>query len=155
MQWSGLGLGGAAVIGYNAEGIYILNHPSSGNAAVADIVSCGINQQKRRKRQNNPDRRISMLELPTDPELMMRAQECIEKYTFDVTVLAINSTELADVISDYPCPNTLNQVIYDAARYILYSQSPQCYVSSLPRLSREVTGTVTIQAAQLCCYENG
>ena len=155
MQWSGLGLGGAAVIGYNAEGIYILNHPSSGNAAVADIVSCGINQQKRRKRQENPFERTDMLELPTDSELMMRAEECIDLYLKDILLLQVKPMELADVVSDYPCPKTLNQAINDAGRYILYTQSPLCFVSSLPRMSSEVTGTVTISAAQLCCYENG
>lgn len=154
MEWSGLGLGGAAVVGYNAEGIYFLNHAASGFDTVADIISCGT-IQKRKKRQDDPVSRVEMLEFPMDPQLRMQAEECIDWHFRDVIIHDINAMELASLLSDYPCPMTRQQAIYDAGRYVQYTQSPLCYVSSLPQVNYEISLAFPVYAAQLCCYENG
>ena len=122
---------------------------------MVDISSWGVDQHERRKRQEDPFRRIDVLELPIDPQLRMRAEECIDIYLRDAILFQINAVELADLISDYPCPRTENQAIVDADRYVLHTQSPLCYVSSLPQMSNEITTALTVYAAQQCCYENG
>ena len=152
MQWSGLGQSRAAVVGYNAEGNFFENHPSSGFATVADTISCGVNQERRRKRQDDPLQRIPM-QLPTDPILRMRAQACIRRYLQEINLFQINPNELADVVNDYPCPPKLDQAITDAARYVLHTKSPLCYVSSVSRMS-DIAEAITVSATQQCCYDD-
>ena len=152
MQWSSLGQSRAAVVGYNAEGNFFQNHPSSGFSTIADAISCGVPQRRRRKRQNNePDPRIPM-ELPTDPGLRMRAQQCIRRFLREINLFRINPAALASAVADYPCPPKLDQAITDAARYVLHSTSPLCYVSSVSRTS-DLSQAITVSATQQCCYD--
>ncbi len=83
MQWSSLGRNKAAVVGYNSEGNFFQNHPASGYDIVADIISCGIKQENRRKRQAPIMTNIPM-NLPTDPVLRERARKCISSYNREV-----------------------------------------------------------------------
>lgn len=152
MQWSSLGQSRAAVVGYNAEGDFFQNHPSSGFSTIADAISCGGPQRRRRKRQNEADPRIPM-ELPTDPELRMIAQQCIRRFLREINLFQINPNDLASAVADYPCPPKLDQAITDAARYILHSTSPLCYVSSVSRRS-DLSRAITVSATQQCCYDD-
>lgn len=155
MQWSGLGQSRAAVVGYNSEGNFFQNHPSSGFSTIANIISCGVNQESRSKRQADPLLlEIIPVELPTDPVLRMRAQTCIDRYLLDIQFLKINPTELADLVSDRPCPPSLDQAINDAARYVMQTESPHCYVSTLSKRSDAVSAAFTIFATQQCCYDD-
>ena len=143
------------MVGYNSEGNFYQNHPASGFASVADIISCGIGQQGgRRKRQADPSE-LAMLELPTDPDLRQRAETCVHLYMRDIFVFQIDPTELADLVSGFPCPTTLNQVLADTGRYVLQTSSPLCYVSANPQTSTTLTMVLEVHAAQQCCYENG
>ena len=92
-----------------------------------------------------------LMNLPTDPVLSERARRCISLYNGDVQFFP-NSTEIVNLVSDYPCPRTLNQVVNDPARFILQTESPRCYVSSLPKISNTVA--LQISATQQCCYDN-
>lgn len=153
MQWSGLGQSRAAVVGYNSEGNFFQNHPSSGFSTIANIISCGVNQERRSKRQVDP-LEIRPMQLPTDPVLRMRAETCIRRYLMDVQLFRFNPTELADLVSDRPCPPSLDQAIYDAARYVLQTESPHCYVSTLSERSDAVSAAFTVSATQQCCYDD-
>ena len=92
------------------------------------------------------------MNLPTDPVLRERARRCINLYNRDIQLVP-NPTEIVNLVSDYPCPRTLNQVVNDPARFILQTESPRCYVSSLSKESNTVL--LQIFATQQCCYDNG
>jgi hypothetical protein len=152
MQWSSLGQSRAAVVGYNSEGNFFQNHPSSGFSTIADAISCGA-PQKRRKRQNNPDPRVPM-RFPTDPVLRMRAQQCIRRYLTEVNLFQIDPTALASAVADdYPCPPKLDQAMTDAARYAPQTISPLCFVSS-ESIPSDLSRAITVAATQQCCYDN-
>lgn len=151
MQWSNLGHSQAAVVGYNAEGNFFQNHPSSGFATIAEIVSCGANQE-RRKRQGNGQTRMPLL-LPRDPEKRRRARRCNLFFDREVSFFMITSDVLATLVADYPCPRKLNQAVADAARFVLHTASPLCYVSSVFR-ARTFRTVHTATATQQCCYDN-
>ncbi len=85
MQWSSLGRNRAAVVGYNSEGNFFQNYPSSGSATVADIISCGINQENRRR----GELRVMPVNLPVDQIVKEGAEQCLCKYNFDVDLLRI------------------------------------------------------------------
>ena len=143
------------MVGYNSQGNFYHNHPASGFATVADIVSCGISQQGgRRKRQTDRFRRVTMMELPTDPTLRESAEDCISHYVRDIA-FGIIPTDLAELVSDFPCPPTLRQLEADTGRYVLHTQSPLCYVSANPQTSTPLSMVIRTAAAQQCCYDNG
>ena len=140
------------MVGYNAEGNFFENHPSSGFATVAETISCGVNQERRRKRQNDQFSCIQ-LRLPADPDDRNRATACLSRYQRDVLLHEINATELAGTVEESPCPRNRYQAMADAARFIMHTESPLCYVSSLSRSSNIARG-LTISATQQCCYDD-
>lgn len=152
MQWSGLGEGRAAVVGYNSEGEFFQNHPASGFFMIADAVSCGANQGRRRKRQA-----AGPLEpVPVNADVRNAAIGCNTRYNFDVNVLRVEADDLTDLLTECPCPQTLRQAVSDAARFVQLSQSPLCYVSTVPNCKRipEAKGAAQVTAAQQCCYDD-
>jgi hypothetical protein len=155
MQWSGLGQSRAAVIGYNADA-YFLNHPSSGFDAVADIVSCGVGQ-KRRKRQTGGVRPL-YTKMPVLPEVKAKSDECQDRYTRDILATFLDDTEqtniLAYIVSQCPCPPTSEQAIRDRARFLQLSQSPLCFVSTKPNCEGMpiFNNIFVVTAAHQCCY---
>ncbi len=149
MQWSSLGRNRAAVVGYNSEGNFFQNHPSSGSATVADIISCGINQENRRM----GELRVMPVNLPVDQIVREGAEQCISKYNMDANLLRIDPTELAKLVRDYPCPLTLTQIVNDPARFTLQTQSPRCYVSTISVESKKPPLPFSIYATQQCCYD--
>ena len=152
MQWSSLGQSRAAVVGYNAEGNFFQNHPSSGFSTIADAISCGSPQRRRRKRQNDQDPRIPT-RFPTDRELRMRAERCIRRFLREINLFRINPTDLASAVADYPCPPKLDQAITDAARYVPHTILPLCFVSSVSRRS-DLSQAITVSATQQSCYDD-
>ncbi len=152
MQWSSLSKNrGEAVVGYISEGISY-NHLSSGNANLADIISCGNNKKNRTIGEVEG----MSVNLPVDSELRETAEQCISKYNFEVSKVKIDPTELADLVRDYPCPPTLEGIENDPARFSLQTQSPRCYVSTISVESKKPPLPFSIYATQQCCYiQNG
>ena len=155
MQWSTLGQSRAAVVGYNAEGNFFENHPSSGFATVGQTISCGFNQERRKRQDEDPLSRIPM-QLPTDDDLKIKAEACVARFRMEVNLFKINPTRLATALADYPCPSKLDQAITDAARFVLHTTAPLCYVSSVSRVGNDISESrsITVSATQQCCYDN-
>ena len=154
MQWSGLEEGKAAVIGLVFEATFYQNHAASGFAAVADIVSCGVSQERRRKRQTRRMTRNRIMKAGTGLQTENRVDTCIDRFNRDVTTMIIKPTDLANLVSDVPCPPNLQQAVLDVARYSLYTKSPFCYVSALPKKSEDVSNAGAVSVTQQCCYED-
>ena len=148
MQWSSLSLSRnrAAVVGYNSEGNFFYNHPSSGSATIADIISCGVNQENRRR----GELRIMPINLPVDPIVREGAEQCISKYNYDLELVRMDPIELAKLVSYFPCPLTLTQAENDPARFTLQTRYPRCYVSTV---SVDSKLPFSIHATQQCCYD--
>ena len=158
MQWSGLGEGRAAVVGYNSEGGFFQNHPASGFSTIADAISCGVNPGRRRKRQAVGIDPMAPTPLPVDDNTRDAVAECNNRYNLDIWVFQVVPDELVELLSGCPCPPTLDQAISDAARFVEQSRSPLCYVSTMPNCKGTpgANGAVQVTAAQQCCYgDNG
>lgn len=155
MEWSSLGQSRAAVVGFNSEGNFFQNHPASGFASVADIVSCGVNQGRRRRKRQEPEPLPPIMQLDVDPDIRNSAAECNDRRNLD-QILLQDPNQLAVSLSGCPCPPTQGQAMIDAARFVEHSNSPLCYVSTVPNCNAEaqVQGAVTVTAAHQCCYDN-
>ena len=152
LQWSGFGRD-KGLVGYIASGGFFTNHPSSGSSNVAEIVSCTItlNNKKRRKRQRRPQRTQLPIEIPADPVEREKVEMCAEVRERNRIILLrvrppIDTTELANDLE--PCPPNQNQAIIDVGRFIkLEEENPICYVAGRPLRLRQFTIT------QQCCYD--
>lgn len=153
MQWSSLGQSGAAVVGYNSEGNFFQNHPASGFSSIADIVSCGVNQERRRKRQE-PQPLTPIMPLDVDPVIRNEAIDCNNRFDLDKSI--VDSMNLTDLLSGCPCPPTLRHALTDAARFVQHTRSPLCYVSTVSNCNKQgaVSAVVTVTAAHQCCYDD-
>ena len=140
MQWSRSG-SNAAVIGFNAGGIYYHNHPLSGSTFIRDAVAC-------------TGRNVTNMfyTLPTAPNArdIIHRQRCLRKYHEDRRFLQGTDVTTLSALLD-PCPCTLLQAILDLGRYIRQSNT-FCFVSSRP-ISYYVPTGRSIQLTQQCCYD--
>ena len=140
MQWSTSG-NAAAVVGFNAGGIFYHNHPLSGTKLIREAVECSMNNITN-----------IFLTLPTTLGAhIVVPRQCLRKYYEDVYILS--GTDINDFAERLePCPCTLRQAILDLGRYIRQNDNSLCYVSSKPLPVRTSTGT-SIQLTQQCCFD--
>lgn len=153
IQWSALGRNRAAVVGFNAEGNFFGNHPLSGFSSVGDAVSCTFELGKRRRRQEEEMPPANMLtELPADPELRVKVEDCLNTFDFDAGALLFGTDpeDLAEQLE--PCPCSKSQADLDHGRYTRQMGLPQCYVSTKPINVRLLATQITL--TQQCCYDN-
>lgn len=160
IQWSSLGVGNSAVVGYNSRGNYFSNHPFSGFSQISDALSCTFSSRRRQRRQSN---RLlaynNLIFLSTNSTLNSRMRMCSFLKKLDIGVL--NSSHqtpmgLANLLLH--CPPTIRQAERDCARFIRLNNRPDdarhnnyCFVSA-DLNSHRIANLGEITLTQMCCY---
>ena len=154
IQWSALGRNRAAVVGYNARGDYLYNHPSSGFSVIGDSVSCTFRLRRRQARQvSSPSMNITMNISGNASTAEMRAQ-CIRKTLSDDFALFGTTAQTLMSMLD-PCPPDLRKVMDDFGRFIRQPgdfPSSVCYVSAKSLSVTLQSNQDRISLTQQCCY---
>ena len=148
MQWSSLGNGNAAVVGYNS-GTGFYNHPLSGFTLIGDSISCTVNTIRRQKRQNKRQTTNIALLLPADKNLKKLLSNCIVEIEKDKILFMELFPEVLALKLE-PCPCTLEQATNDIGRFVKYSDTPLCYLSG-PKPTNLLKTNITL--TQQCCYD--
>ena len=105
MQWSGTKSGKHAVVGYNAGGNYLFNHPASGFYVIASVVGNQCNQRAKESTVfgSTIGGNIGLLERNSLRAVCRRLQSC------DLDV--IRREEMESINSLIPrCPPTRSQI---------------------------------------------
>lgn len=150
VQWSSLGRGRAAVVGYNSEGNYFNNHPFSGLSAIGDAVSCTFDIGKRRKRETDGTSLTN--DVDNDPGVTGAVEDCLGAVGLDELLSNMQDPMvLADMLPSCPCER--DQIIRDYARFRKLDGPGNCYVSSTPtRIMGIRLTTASNSLTQMCCY---
>ena len=155
IQWSAVGQNKAAVVGFNANGLFFQNHPLSGFPGVGRGVSCTRQLGRKRKRQADPTN-INM-ELPVDKVLNDSVYTCLKAVDRDdLTTIAVHLMggfeRLSSMLKEsYTCPCSLSQVLGDSGRFQRQKNLTHCFVSTVPI---EVFIFIdTLSLTQQCCFD--
>lgn len=143
MNWSGVGEGSYATIGYNLNGVFE-NHPLSGYPEVHTI---GCSSQSPddvigRRQALMFSNQLYQLPSAVDPIQQLRS-DCLTMEILDIQsvgdVLSLSSSLGA-------CPNSVTQALLDF-RFIFYSQSStsQCYIHIFSAGNADISSLI-------CCY---
>ena len=146
MQWSSLGSGNAAVVGYNS-GTSFYNHPLSGFTPIGESISCTVDTIRRQKRQNKRQPTNIALLLPADKNLKMMLSNCRVEIERDKLLFMEHLPEVLALLLE-PCPCTLEQASKDLGRFVKFTDTPLCYLSG-PKSVYLFNITLT----QQCCYD--
>lgn len=138
IQWSNVGAGRPAVVGFTAGGRFFDNHPLSGKPE----IGCAVNGQICMADNTST---TALLRLPTDPTLQATVQPCVRSYVLDAfTLNQQNPTALRDILD--PCPSLRSQAEFDGGRF--QPELPDCFVGTRPK---HLNGVLFLQQ---CCYDN-
>ena len=147
MQWSAVRQNRQAVVGYNIGLFSFFNHPLSGFSSIGNI-SCANENGRRQKRQSSDRLGSEVTRVGQDPIMKTRFRNCLRSENNDKERFGNKTpSDLASLLK--PCPCTRDQATNDG-RFIIFSQSPLCYVSTVPTPS--TLNDETISLTQQCCY---
>ena len=159
IEWSGQGFE-TAIVGYNSNGDYFINHPTNGFSDIGEIISCTIHtlsEGRRKKRQNvmNPDGTIPAGECPADQAIQERKQSCIELALSDDFFIE-NFDDLKDFNNQdwtilSKCPQTKDKLIISPEFKPFLLQTSDCHRSKKPFVPG---GSVQrhYEFVSVCCY---
>ena len=96
-----------------------------------------------------------LMELPADPELRVKVENCLAAFDFDAEALLFGTDpeSLSGMLE--PCPCTLAQAQFDYGRFTPQTVNPpdsRCYVSTNPIGVRLLVDVITL--TQQCCYDS-
>ena len=158
MEWSGQG-SETAVMGYNSNGNYFLNHPANGFPDIGRIISCTMYliPDDREKRQATTVEVPPSGECPADPEAQGQKQLCRQFADADdnliknIDTLTNSEDQNWQILSK--CPATKSQLEISTEFRVFAQQTGDCFRSKnafVPSLDSLQTHH---EFVSVCCYD--
>ena len=160
IEWSGQGFE-TAIVGYNSNGDYFVNHPANGFSDIGDIISCTIHTLpggRRKKRQMAADGAIPAGAVPADQVAQGDKQVCIGIAKFDdQDIMEFNDLRNANnqiwtaALPGCPPIEALIQLSGEFQPFPL--QGDNCYRSNNMFVPMIEGAMRTFQFVSVCCYD--
>ena len=158
IQWSAVGAGDAAVMGFNAEGNYFFNHPFSGiseiGCALNGFSNCDVDSVSVRKKRNTVGA-TNCLQLPTNKITKEQIENCQRRIDDDFFRIRDASVikRLEEMLE--PCPCLKRNAEEDCGRFKQQSKHPGCFISVKTTFTRlGFPSLARVALTQQCCYDD-
>ena len=146
MEWSGQN----ATVGYNSNGDYYDNNPGNGLPDIAQIISCTIPEDGRKKRQivQNGGQASP---LPLNFTMAQAMKQCTDiAVVDDISIMNISQLMLYNELPE--CPSTRTRLGISTEFEVFTPQQGDCHRSIVMTDTVTPTSNKRINFVTVCCY---